>query len=134
MFGDIGYDGYSPASSPNKPVVRIPNRQVRDLATYNYRVTPADHLLTEPQPNWSFWQIEYSNAPSLWVRIGLFGVMNNGVNNEVLRIHETWAGRDTRARGVRAAFHDDVINFWRLTPLYRHLDLLTEVRFDTVIE
>ena len=72
------------------------------------------------------------------MRIGVFGIMNNGYNNGynngVLRVHEIWAGRDTRANGVRAAFHDDVINFWRLTPLFRNLNMLTEIRFDTVIE
>lgn len=66
--------------------------------------------------------------------IGIFALMTNNVNNGVLRVHETWAALDDRPTGQRAAFYDDVINFWRMYPGYRNLDLLTEIRFDVVIE
>jgi hypothetical protein len=134
VFGDEDDDDSSPAGFTNKPAVKVADRQVRDLSTYGYRVRPVNGEMTEATPDWNFQVIEYMNTNAAWSRIGIFGVMNNGVNDCVLRIHEVWASRDTRPSGQRAAFHDDVINFWRLSPLYRHLGYLTEIRFDTVIE
>lgn len=129
-----GDDDYSPASLPKGVAVKAATQYPRDLGTYGYLVTPGYTDLAEPQPTWDFATIDWIGANGSSTSIGIFGVMNNGVNNNVLRIHETWAGRDTRRNGVRAAFHDDVISFWRLTPMYRSLNMLTEIRFDTVIE
>lgn len=128
-----GDDDYSTVIPPTKPAVKVANRHVRDLSTYGYRVELDNDAPLSPQPGWNYWRIIYTNAQARQSNIGVFAVMNNGVNDMVLRIHEVWAGKDTRPNGVRAAFHDDVINFWRLTPLMRHLDYLTELRFDTVI-
>lgn len=128
-----GDDDYSVASLPKGVAIKAANRPVQDLSAYGYQVTVGYNGFADPQPNWDFATIDWVGANGS-TRIGIFGVMNNGVNPNVLRIHECWAGRDTRPNGVRAAFHDDVISFWRRTPLYRNLDMLTEVRFDTVIE
>lgn len=97
-------------------------------------MTPGYTDFLEPQPNWDFATIDWMRANGTETRIGIFGVMNNGVNPNVLRVHEAWAGRDNRANGVRAAFHDDIISFWRLYPMNRNLNMLTEIRFDTVVE
>jgi hypothetical protein len=117
---------------PPRPAVKVATRQVRDLQTYGYQVQMGTEGVTDPQPNWDYARIIWPNAPGQFTHIGTFSVMNNGRNVRVLRIHEIWAGRDQRRN--RAAFHDDVISFWRLTPLFRHLDYLCELRFDTVIE
>lgn len=134
VFGDEDYDDSSPARFPNQPAVKVADREVRDLSTYGYRVRQDNAAVLYSVPDWNFWVIEYLNSDSAWGRIGIFGVMNNGFNDCVLRIHEIWASRDTRPAGQRAAFHDDVMSFWRLTPLFRHLGYITEIRFDTVIE
>ncbi|KAI7774969.1 hypothetical protein LA080_007522 [Diaporthe eres] len=132
-----GDDDYSLASLPKGVAVKAATQYPRDLATYGYQVTPGYTGFADPQPDWDFATIDWirgNGSARTSTRIGIFGVMNNGVNPNVLRIHEVWAGRDTRANGVRAAFHDDVISFWRLTPMFRNLNMLTEIRFDTVIE
>ncbi|KKY31335.1 hypothetical protein UCDDA912_g08679 [Diaporthe ampelina] len=129
-----GGDDYLSASTPDEVSIKVATRVVRDLTTYGYRITPGFNGFLDPQMFWDFWTIDWVHPSGEFMRIGVFGIMNNGYNNGVLRVHEIWAGRDTRANGVRAAFHDDVINFWRLTPLFRNLNMLTEIRFDTVIE
>lgn len=131
-----GDDNYSSAGDPDEGSIKDATLDVRDLTTwYGYRLTPGYNNFLDPQIFWNFWTIDWINAATGdFTRIGTFGVMNNGFNNNVLRVHETWAGRDTRAEGVRAALHDDVINFWRLSPLSRNLNTLTEVRFDTVVD
>lgn len=134
-----GDDDYSDASLPKGVAAKVADRYPQDLVSgYGYQITT--HFVpptVEPQPNWDFAHITMPTSGSAGpgqMSMGIFGVMNNGVNPNVLRIHETWAGRDRRANGVRAAFHDQVISFWRLSPMQRDLGYLTEIRFDTVVE
>ncbi|KAG6368321.1 hypothetical protein INS49_002526 [Diaporthe citri] len=129
-----GDDDYPLASLSKGVAVKVATQYPRDLATYGYQVTPGYTDFIDPQVNWDFATIDWLGENGASTRIGIFGVMNNGANPNVLRIHEAWAGRDRRPNGVRAAFHDDVISFWRLTPMFRNLNTLTEIRFDTVIE
>lgn len=113
---------------------KVASRFPQDLTTYGYRIVPGYNNFLDPLPDWNFWSVEWPEVVGDSSEIGVFGVMNNGVNNNVLRVHESWAGKDRRPVGVRAAFHDDVVSFWRLSPLRRDLNTLKEVRFDTVIE
>lgn len=131
-----GYDDQWTTTLAEKPAVKVANRSPRDLTTYGYQVTPGYNSFLQPQVNWDFHSIDYWNEEQgRQVRIGVFGVMRPGGGNyNVLRVHEIWAGRDQRPTGERAAFHDDVISFWRLAPLHRNLNALTEIRFDTIIE
>ncbi|POS74372.1 hypothetical protein DHEL01_v207237 [Diaporthe helianthi] len=143
---DTGGDDSSPATSHSElqPAIRVASRQVRELSRYSYTIEIGTRFMPDPQPGWSYAEIKWFHQPPaqrgrqppmpVIRRIGIFGVMNNNVNNGVLRVHEAWAGRDNRPNGQRAAFYDDVINFWRLAPVYRNLNQLTEIRFDTVIE
>lgn len=131
MYGD---GDYSTASLPEGVAAKVADQYPRDLTTYGYRIIPGYNNFLDPQPDWNFWSIQWPEAAGDSKELGVFGVMSNGVNNNVLRVHETWAGKDTRPVGVRAAFHDDVISFWRLSPLSRDLNTLKEVRFDNVIE
>ncbi|KAG8163390.1 hypothetical protein KVR01_006687 [Diaporthe batatas] len=145
VFGDDDDDNL-PASSPGelRPAIKVPSRQVRELSQYGYAVEVGTHVVIDPQPGWNYGCITWTTQPPAQAGqqapvpqtsvIGTFALMINGVNNGVLRVHEAWAARDNRPSGQRAAFYDDVINFWRMYPGYRNLNLLTEVRFDTVIE
>lgn len=129
-------DSELPESPTKELAAADATRQVRQISSYGYEVTP-NYELYEPVPGWTFWTINFPRPeledPAV-ILIGVFGIPIDNSDRNALRISETWASHDERDPSQRAFMHDTVLGFWRLDPLNRNLDDLNEIRFDGVIE
>ncbi|KAL1873515.1 hypothetical protein Daus18300_003878 [Diaporthe australafricana] len=121
----------SPDTPGNELAAADATKQVKDLTAFSYVLREDD--IGQGGEGWRFWKIRWADA-TMYSSLGTFGVPKDPNLSNTLRVHEIWAASDRRDPSQKAFMHDDVVGFWRLTPLFRNLNDLKEIKFDTIIE
>lgn len=121
----------SPDTLGNGLAAADATKQVKDLTAFDYALE--DEEINQDGEGWRFWRIRWAGE-LLYTSLGVFGVPDDPNLSNTLRIHEIWAAIDRRDPSQKAFMHDDVVGFWRLSPLNRNLNDLKEIKFDTVVE